>query len=301
LYTTFTGKEIQRQPEYGVAAGAGYPGYPEYPGGSEYPADSEYPASAEYPVGAEYPDDWTSAGNEPYPERTPDYSPVQADSSGGPADLDSWEQWGSPFPELSKSVVPARGALAIDFVLIKSQGGRHSEMSDGDRLSDGMNRPGAGDRFGIAFSATERAYVYIVNIDASGWAQTLFPYPEVPGFNNPVQANRKIRLPNDQLYGLDDARGVETVFVLVSRQPNVDLERALEPLRGKERSASVGTRGMTSRVSVPYVGQRGLLGIVPGASQAQYTTANNQSVRLDRYFTEPRASELAFSRWFAHE
>jgi hypothetical protein len=187
-----------------------------------------------------------------------------------------------------------RNALSIDFALLRTFGNEFVMMPDGARLSDGVNRPESGDRFGIVFSTTESAYVYIVNIDATGWAQTLFPYPDIPGFSNPVAPGQPVLLPNEQLYGLDDARGVETVFVLVSRTPNVQLENALVPLRGLERSAFVSSRGVEERVSIPMVGQRGLVGIVPGATRAQ-------GVSLDRFFTAPNAGEMAFSRWFVHE
>jgi hypothetical protein len=184
--------------------------------------------------------------------------------------------------------------LSIDLALLRTHGNEFAVMPDGARLRDGIGRPEDGDRFGIVFATNQTAYVYIVNIDATGWAQTLFPYPDVPGFNNPVAPGTPVLLPNEQLYGLDDARGVETVFVLVSRTPNAGLENALAPLRGMERIASIGERGAESRVSVPLVGQRGLVGIVPGATRAQ-------NMPLDRYFTEPGTNELAFSRWFNHE
>ena len=144
------------------------------------------------------------------------------------------------------------------------------------------------------FSTMEPAYVYIVSIDATGWAQTLFPYPDIPGYNNPVAPGGPILLPNEQLYGLDDARGTENIFVLVSRTPNRALEQALAPLRGVERTTMLASRGVTEQVTIPMVGQRGLVGIVPGASRAE-------NVSLDRFFTAPNASELAFSRWFVHE
>ena len=232
----------------------------------------------------------------PYPE--PAYPEQTTGPQGYPPDMnqpqDGWDSWGDPYPDPAARTNPAPNALAIDFAMMRAAPGGYALMQDGTRLRDGVGRPEDGDKFGIVFATNETAYVYIVNVDATGWAQTLFPYPDVPGYGNPVAPGREIILPNDQLYGLDDARGIETVFVLVSRQPNLDLENALQPLRGMERSASIGARGNQARVSIPSVGQRGLVGIVPGANKAQ-------TVSLDRYFTEPETGELAFSRWFTHE
>ena len=259
VYTAFTGQKLERPEQQQQFPDAAY-GEPVYP--EEAPSDEGFPE--------EVPSD------EGFPEE------------------DSWDTWGEPYPESDPRANPAPEALAIDFAMLKAVPGGVAPMRDGERLRDGVGRAESGDRFGIAFATNEQAYVYIVNVDATGWAQTLFPYPDVPGYGNPVAAGREIVLPNAQLYGLDDARGVETVFVLVSRTPNRQLELALEPLRGLERSASIGARGDKARVSVPTVGQRGLVGVVPGANQTQ-------TASLDRYFTAPAEGELAFSRWFVHD
>ena len=261
--------------------------YPDsqYPG-VQYP-DSQFPQS-QYP-GEQYPE--AQYPSQQYPEQQyPSQQYPEQQEHGQP----SWQQWGEPFPPSSERAEIERNALSIDLALIGTVGDQYAVMPDGARLRDGVGRPEAGDRFGIEFSTTESAYVYIVNIDATGWAQTLFPYPDIPGFSNPVAPGRAVLLPNDQLYGLDDTRGIETVFVLISRTPNTNLENALAPLRGMERSTLIGTRRVQARVTVPMIGQRGLVGVVPGATAAR-------NLQLDRYFTAPATNELAFSRWFIHE
>ncbi len=318
LVSTFTGKKVQRpdQQQYPGQYGYSDPQYPQtqypepqYPQ-TQYP-ESQYPQTqypetqdpqtqypeSQYPQ-TQYPetqDPYSQYPGMQYPESqypSSQYPDQSANQPGYPQQ--GWEPWGDPFPDPSQRVVVDRNALSIDFALLRTFGDEFAMMPDGARLRDGVNRPESGDRFGIAFSTTESAYVYIVNIDATGWAQTLFPYPDIAGFKNPVAPGRSVLLPNEQLYGLDDARGVETVFVLVSRTPNVELENALVPLRGRERSAYASSRGVDERVSMPMVGQRGLVGIVPGVTQAQ-------GVSLDRFFAAPTTGELAFSRWFVHE
>ena len=328
LVTAFTGQPVQRPNVQQYPQDAQYPGQ-QYPG-TQYPSQ-QYP-SAQYP-GYQYPDSQDPGYQYPqsqypdyqYPEtqypdqqypsqqypdqqypsqqypdqQYPDQqypSQQYPDTSGAGAGYpqQSWEPWGDPYPNPSTRVIPDDNALSIDMALFTALDGELMLMPDGARLRDGVGRSTPGDRFGIVFTTKEPAYVYIVNIDATGWAQTLFPYPDVAGFDNPVSPGAEVLLPNDALYGLDDTRGVETIFVLVSRTPNIDLEQTLAPLRGMERSAMVGTRGTEARVSVPMVGQRGLKGIVPGASQSQ-------DISLDRFFTERSTNELAFSRWFVHE
>jgi hypothetical protein len=278
LVSSFTGQQIQR------------PDQQQYPGQYQYP-QSQYPDS-QYP-GMQYPESEYPEMQYPESQYPSSQYPTEPGTQSGDQQQ-SWEAWGDPFPDPSSRARDDRNALSIDLALLRTQGSEFAVMPDGARLRDGVNRAEDGDRFGIVFSTTQSAYVYIVNVDATGWAQTLFPYPDVEGFNNPVTPGKAILLPNEQLYGLDDTRGVETVFVLVSRSPNSELENAIAPLRGMERSSSTGTRGANERVSVPMVGQRGLLGIVPGASRAQ-------NVSLDRFFTGPATDELAFSRWFVHE
>jgi hypothetical protein len=72
------------------------------------------------------------------------------------------------------------------------------------------------------------------------------------------------------------------------------LGTTIATFRGVERSQAVPARGISERVTIPLIGQRGLVGITPAASLAG-------SVSLDRFFTERSTSELAFSRWFIHE
>lgn len=269
VYTAFTGQKLQR-PEQQQQFPDGSYGEPVYP--------------EEGPSATDYPEEGPSATD----------FPQEAPSDTGYSQEDSWDTWGEPYPDPDPRANAAPAALAIDFAMLKAIPGGVAPMRNGEHLRDGVGRAEPGDRFGIAFATNEQAYVYIVNVDATGWAQTLFPYPDIPGYGNPVVAGREIVLPNKQLYGLDDARGVETIFVLVARTPNRELEAALEPLRGLERSASVGARGSNARVSVPTVGQRGLVGVVPGATQTE-------TASLDRYFTAPANGELAFSRWFVHD
>ena len=283
LVSTFTGKQVQRPDQQQ------YPGQYQYPDGpypqTQYP-DAQYPATqdpySQYP-GMQYPESQ-------YPQSQ--YPDQAANQPGYPQQ--GWQSWGDPFPDPHQRAVVERNALSIEFAMLSAFGNEFVMMPDGARLRDGVNRSEIGDRFGIVFSVTEPAFVYIVNVDATGWAQTLFPYPDIPGFANPVAPGQPMLLPSERLYGLDDARGVETIFVLVSRTPNLELENALAPLRGMERSSSVAARGASERVTIPMVGQRGLVGIVPGAAQVQ-------GVSLDRFFTAPNAGELAFSRWFVHE
>jgi hypothetical protein len=205
LVAAFTGQEVQRPDQQQYPGQYGYTGTEspqmQYPQGqdpySQYPG-MQYPET-QYPEAGAYPDQ-------------------------------GWKPWGNPYPDPTPRGIVERNALSIDFALLRTVGSDFAVMLDGDRLRDGINRAEPGDRFGIVFATNEPAYVYIVNIDATGWAQTLYPYPD----------------------------------------------------------------SATERVSVPMVGQRGLVGIVPGANRAQ-------GVALDRLFTAPNAGELAFSRWFTHE
>lgn len=268
-----------------------------YPGVYEYPS-SGGPPSIQYGTYDQYPG--VKYEQPAFPPAKPTGSPppdIQygyAKANETALSNQGWEQWGESFPAMSSGPSIDPGALQIDFSLFKGDGGEYKVLPDGARLRDGVNRPEPGDRFGIAFSTVASVYVYIVSIDATGWAQTLFPYPDVPGFSNPVRPSQPVLLPSERLYGLDDARGIETIFVLVSRTPNRELEAALAPLRGLERSASTASRSAQAHVTVPLTGQRGLIGIVPGAA-----VANNRP--LDRYFTSPGSQEFAFSRWFYHE
>jgi hypothetical protein len=224
----------------------------------------------------------------------PGYADAQLGAVTVTPDGGGWQEWGEPIPSADTRAAEPDGSLSIDFAMIRRSSDGLSLIEDGDTLRDGVNRPEEGDQFGIAFGVSEQVYVYITSVDATGWGQTLFPYPEVVGFDNPVRPGTQVFLPGKSMYGLDDARGVETIFLLVSRAPREDLEQVLEPLRGKERNTFIGARGNSARVTIPLVGQRGI-----GAVTASETRSGN--LQLDRYIGKPGENEIAFSRWFNHE
>lgn len=295
LVAAFTGQQVLRPDQQLYPGQYGYSdpyGQTQYPNTQDPYGQDPY---SQYP-GQQYPEsEYPQYQETQYPQSQDQYTQYPDQASNQPGyPQQGWESWGEAYPDPSRRAVVPRNALTIDFALLRAVGNQYVMMPDGAVLRDGVGRSEPGDRFGIVFQTQEQAYVYIVSIDATGWAQTLFPYPDIPGFNNPVAPGQPILLPNEQLYGLDDARGTENIFVLVSRTPNRALEQALAPLRGMERSESVSARGATERVTMPMVGQRGLTGIVPGASRTE-------NVELDRFFTAPNAGELAFSRWFVHE
>jgi hypothetical protein len=194
--------------------------------------------------------------------------------------------------------------LALDVVMLRRVriDGQESvaPIEDGDQLLDGRGDPDAGDQFGILFSASSEAYVYVVAIDATGWVQPLFPMDRPP-YTNPVFADQQIKLPGeDYWYGLDQARGVETVYFMATRQRHTELEARLEPFQGQERppAAEVEYRQVTQ----VQVIERGLTGIRPGGQAEVLSDAGGaQAVALTSFFSETGEGEFVFTRWFNHE
>jgi len=164
----------------------------------------------------------------------------------------------------------------------------------------GAGRPG--DRVGVAFAPANDAYMYVVSFDGTGWVQALFPDP-VLGHRNPVRAGEEILLPGDDLYGLDNVAGVETIYVFASNDPRPDIESMMQPYFGKERPASSST--VYRSVERPIIISRGLTGLRPASinETAAASTASGDSGApvLNSFLAADDANELVVTLWFHHK
>jgi len=194
------------------------------------------------------------------------------------------------------------GAPSIDAGLVgKAADGSLLLLESGATLH-GPGNGYPGDRVGVAFAPANDAYIYVVAFDSTGWIQGLYPDP-VLGHRNPVPAGQEILLPSDELFGLDNVTGIETIYVLASNNPRPDIESQLAPFFGKERppSASAVYRSVTK----PIIISRGLTGLRPASvNQAGYQSdaANDQPpLVMDSFLAADNANELVITLWFNHE
>ena len=190
----------------------------------------------------------------------------------------------------------------INASLVHAGPGGEMELLENGATLRGPRADYSGDRVGVVFSPENTSYVYVVAVDGTGWAQTLFPDP-VLDHNNPVSAGSEILLPGDTLYGLDNVPGVETIYILSSNRPRPDLEAKLQPFLGKERPPAMAGSSYRS-VERPIIISRGLTGVRPGTS-AYATNVQPASMKaslpLNTFVAADGENEIALTLWFNHK
>ena len=172
-------------------------------------------------------------------------------------------------------------------------------IQDGDTLYDGNGNPRAGDKIKVSFRANCNCYVYIIGVDATGWVAQIFPDVDSP-FSNPVQSGRKYLMPQgDDWWGLDDYKGVETIYFIASYQRRTDIEYILADLAGNKRLTRKTYRPVTTAAVIPRT--RGLVKVKDAAPinvQSQYGQVS--TVTPTSFISTLDDTDLVISRWFYH-
>ncbi|MCR9159547.1 MAG: DUF4384 domain-containing protein [Nannocystaceae bacterium] len=154
--------------------------------------------------------------------------------------------WANARPDLAST------RISVDYRVEAVKAGTTQALvhRSGDRLV-------AGDGFRVIVRPSVAAHVYVLLLSSQGEASVLYPDARM-GMKNPAAAGSEIAIPPDGLFVLDTAPGTESVHVLVSQTPLVDLEARLAALKsGAARPSGVledvgnllcppgGTRGVT--------------------------------------------------------
>ena len=89
----------------------------------------------------------------------------------------------------------------------------------------------AGDRIQISVEANDNGYLYIVHQGSSGTWKPLFPSAEIEDGNNRVEKGRTYIMPPGSRFYFDEQAGEEKLFLILSRQPEPDLEQIIYSLQ----------------------------------------------------------------------
>jgi hypothetical protein len=133
-------------------------------------------------------------------------------------------------------------------------------LDAGAELRDGVGRDTPGDRLRVSFTPKQECWVYVLEVDATGYAVPVFPNPDVSIVTNPVPAGKTVLIPDgDQPFELDGYRGTEHFFFLASRVPKPELEQQFTELRGRAARPDPDSSKVTT-VSESTVRTRGIKG-----------------------------------------
>ena len=90
--------------------------------------------------------------------------------------------------------------------------------------------PTAGDRIRLHVDANTSGYLYVVMQGSSGTWKLLFPSPEIKDGDNRVQKRVRYEIPSGYTFTFDEQAGAEKLFIVLSRQPEPDLESLIYSL-----------------------------------------------------------------------
>jgi len=108
-------------------------------------------------------------------------------------------------------------ALGLRYTILKKTGNEQVE-------ADAEATFHAGDRIRLAIEANDDGYLYVVNRGSSGTWKLLFPSPEIKDGDNRVQKRVRYEIPSGYTFTFDEQAGEEKLFIVLSRQPEPDLE-----------------------------------------------------------------------------
>ena len=209
----------------------------------------------------------------------------------------------APYPAYSEHGPSQGQPMGIDVVLVRKAIRNGAPIvvpiQDGEILKDGRGNPHAGDKFRIMFRANSNSYVYVIAIDGSGWAQGVFPPPGAP-LENPVTKDTPYVLPGgSNWFSLDQIRGVETIFVVVSHTPRRDIEDVLKGITGRERPATATLQQVTKAAIIPH----GFGGVRPSQTPfgLNLGSGGEQQVLPTSFFARTAGEDLRVTRWFRHQ
>lgn len=134
-------------------------------------------------------------------------------------------------------VVPisTRQPLGLRYSILKQESGGGTVEVDAETVFR------SGDRIRLTVATTETAYVYVVTRGSSGKWRVLFPSPEIGQGSNLIPGGVIYPIPAAHWFAFDEQVGTENLFVMVSRQPERDLDTLIYQLKESGDGAAPST------------------------------------------------------------
>jgi len=89
----------------------------------------------------------------------------------------------------------------------------------------------SGDRIRLTVESNDSAYLYLVLLGSSGKWSVLFPSSDIAAGNNYIESGHRYTIPAQHWFAFDEQVGEEKLFILLSRQPQEDLEGLIYSLQ----------------------------------------------------------------------
>jgi len=133
-------------------------------------------------------------------------------------------------PVMTAAYKPQGPALGLRYTILK-------RIQDSQVETDADAVFHAGDRIRLAVETNDDGYLYIVNRGSSGTWKVLFPSAEIKNGDNHIQRLARFEIPSGYTFTFDEQPGEEKLFIVLSRQPEPDLEGLIYSLGQKGGTA----------------------------------------------------------------
>lgn len=100
----------------------------------------------------------------------------------------------------------------------------------------------AGDQIRLRVEVNAPSHLYIIHRGSSGVWKPLFPSPQVSNGNNYIEPGRPYDIPHGYVFSFDEQAGEEKLFLVVSRQPQQDLENMIYRLSRPGQAPAPGSK-----------------------------------------------------------
>jgi hypothetical protein len=136
-------------------------------------------------------------------------------------------------------------ALGLRYTILRRTGEGQSEVN-----SEAVFH--AGDRIRLAVEANDDGYLYVVNRGSSGTWKLLFPSAEIKGGDNRIQRRVRYEVPSGYTFTFDEQGGEEKLFLVLTRQPEPDLEALIYSLGQKTSAPASAQKPKTLLASAAF-------------------------------------------------
>ena len=135
-------------------------------------------------------------------------------------------------PTRTSAPAPSAGpALGLKYSILKKEGDNMVEVAPDTVFH-------AGDRIQFNVQSNTPGYLYIISQGSSGTWKPMFPSPDVENGDNRVDGWRGYTMPPGSRIVFDEQTGIEKVFIVLSREPEPDLEKMIYSLQDKPKPAA---------------------------------------------------------------
>jgi len=151
----------------------------------------------------------------------------------------------APRPAPTTAPMPASGAppLGLRYTVLKLAADNTPTEVPNDTVFH------AGDRIRFSVEANAPGYLYIVNQGSSGNWKPMFPSAEIEDGNNRIEGWHPYTMPPGSRLAFDSTVGTENLFIVLSLQPESDLESMIYSLQGKKKAAAAAPASTPKRPS----------------------------------------------------